>query len=201
MYQYTCKVVLIGDAAVGKSCLLLRFIDQVFQPVYDLTIGVEFGSRVIETSTHIPIRIQAWDTAGQEAFRSITRSYYRGASAVILMYDVSRRETFVHIVRWLKEVATVVHPCCVLVLVGNKVDLHQQRQISTDEARQFAQQHNIHLFFETSAKHNIQIDHMFRILTDEALRVGAVIPNLDAIEHPTPQPLTNTAPRSTCSCI
>ena len=182
MYQYTCKVVLVGDAAVGKSCVLFRFTEHQFQPVYDLTIGVDVGSRVLTTTNQVPVRVHVWDTAGQHAFRAITRSYYRSASAVMLLYDVTRRETFVHLGRWLQD----VHPRCLLVLVGNKVDLHDLRQISTNEGQAFAQHHGIFCFLETSAKTDFQIEDLFHTLVTEALRVGAVTPHL-AVNVPPPQ--------------
>ena len=197
MYKHTCKVVLIGDSSVGKSCVLLQFIDRRFQPVYDLTIGVEFGSRVVTTPDKTPVRLKVWDTAGQEVFRSMTRSYYRGASVVILMYDVTRRDTLIRIVQWLQEIAGVVHPCCVLALVGNKLDLHQQRQVSTEEGQQFARKHGISLFFETSAKLDIGIDPMFRCLVEESVRVGSVVPNID--EQWQYKPIDRST-RSSCSC-
>uniref|UniRef100_M8BVX5 Ras-related protein Rab-2-B n=1 Tax=Aegilops tauschii TaxID=37682 RepID=M8BVX5_AEGTA len=89
-YAYLFKYIIIGDTGVGKSCLLLQFTDKRFQPVHDLTIGVEFGARMI-TIDNKPIKLQIWDTAGQESFRSITRSYYRGAAGALLVYDITRR--------------------------------------------------------------------------------------------------------------
>ena len=90
--RYLFKYIIIGDTGVGKSCLLLQFTDKRFQPVHDLTIGVEFGARMV-TIDGKQIKLQIWDTAGQESFRSITRSYYRGAAGALLVYDITRRET------------------------------------------------------------------------------------------------------------
>jgi hypothetical protein len=90
-YAYLFKYIIIGDTGVGKSCLLLQFTDKRFQPVHDLTIGVEFGARMISIDGK-QIKLQIWDTAGQESFRSITRSYYRGAAGALLVYDITRRE-------------------------------------------------------------------------------------------------------------
>uniref|UniRef100_I1PM44 Uncharacterized protein n=1 Tax=Oryza glaberrima TaxID=4538 RepID=I1PM44_ORYGL len=89
-YAYLFKYIIIGDTGVGKSCLLLQFTDKRFQPVHDLTIGVEFGARMITVDSR-PVKLQIWDTAGQESFRSITRSYYRGAAGALLVYDITRR--------------------------------------------------------------------------------------------------------------
>merc|ERR1712072_165860 len=101
-YDYLFKYIIIGDTGVGKSCLLLQFTDRRFQPIHDLTIGVEFGARMI-TIDKKQIKLQIWDTAGQESFRSITRSYYRGAAGALLVYDITRRETFTHLTSWLEE--------------------------------------------------------------------------------------------------
>ena len=199
MYTYTGRVVLVGESAVGKSCVLSRFIDHQFQPVYDLTIGVDYGARVITTTDQIPIRLQVWDTAGQETFRSITRSYYRGASVIILMYDVTRRETLIRLVRWLKDLAGSVHLSCVLVLVGNKVDLQHRRQISTDEGRHFAQQHGLSLFVETSAKQDLQVDYLFQTLADLALRAGVLDQAQPQLVLHEPCPRTGLSHR--CPCL
>lgn len=104
---------------MGKSCLLLQFTDKRFQPVHDLTIGVEFGARMI-TIDGKQIKLQIWDTAGQEAFRSITRSYYRGAAGALLVYDITRRETFNHLTTWLEDARQHSNSNMVIMLIGNK---------------------------------------------------------------------------------
>ena len=102
-YAYLFKYIIIGDTGVGKSCLLLQFTDKRFRQQHDLTIGVEFGARNIQIAQK-NIKLQIWDTAGQESFKSITRSYYRGAAGALLCYDITRRDTFNHLTRWLEEV-------------------------------------------------------------------------------------------------
>ncbi|KAF0047431.1 hypothetical protein F2P81_001064 [Scophthalmus maximus] len=104
---------------VGKSCLLLQFTDKRFQPVHDLTIGVEFGARMI-TIDGKQIKLQIWDTAGQESFRSITRSYYRGAAGALLVYDITRRDTFNHLTTWLEDARQHSNSNMVIMLIGNK---------------------------------------------------------------------------------
>mmetsp|Transcript_39676 Transcript_39676/g.35416 ORF Transcript_39676/g.35416 Transcript_39676/m.35416 type:complete len:106 (+) Transcript_39676:85-402(+) len=101
-YSYLFKYIIIGDTGVGKSCLLLQFIDKRFRQKHEVTIGVEFGARMINVDGK-NIKLQIWDTAGQESFRSITRSYYRAAAGALLVYDITRRETFTHLTRWLDE--------------------------------------------------------------------------------------------------
>ncbi|KAF6142288.1 hypothetical protein GIB67_039995 [Kingdonia uniflora] len=112
-YAYLFKYIIIGDTGVGKSCLLLQFTDKRFQPVHDLTIGVEFGARMI-TIDNKPIKLQIWDTAGQESFRSITRSYYRGAAGALLVYDITSKLVKAQLVlevSWLGHLYTArAHP-------------------------------------------------------------------------------------------
>merc|ERR1712224_729782 len=120
------KYIIIGDTGVGKSCLLLQFTDKRFRQDHDLTIGVEFGARFM-TIENKPIKLQIWDTAGQEAFRSITRTYYRGATGALLVYDISRRDSFNHVSRWLNEAREYANPNMVIMLIGNKCDLHRRK--------------------------------------------------------------------------
>ncbi|KAL1124344.1 hypothetical protein AAG570_000973 [Ranatra chinensis] len=142
-YCYLFKYIIIGDTGVGKSCLLLQFTDKRFQPVHDLTIGIEI-----------------WDTAGQEAFRSITRSYYRGAAGALLVYDITRRETFDHVSVWLEEARQFANPKTVVMLIGNKADLESRREVTTEEGRQFALEHGL-VFTETSAKTAKNVEEAF----------------------------------------
>ena len=113
---------------MGKSCLLLQFTDKRFEPVHDLTIGVEFGARMINKNDK-QIKLQIWDTAGQESFRSITRSYYRGATGALLVYDVTRRETFDHLQSWLEDAKQNSNTTMTIMLIGNKCDLESKRQV------------------------------------------------------------------------
>lgn len=158
-YSYLFKYIIIGDTGVGKSCLLLQFTDKRFQPVHDLTIGVEFGARMINIENK-PIKLQIWDTAGQESFRSITRSYYRGAAGALLVYDITRRETFNHLTRWLEEARQNSHQNMVIMLIGNKSDLEHRRQVSREEGEAFAEENNL-VFLETSAKTAANVEAAF----------------------------------------
>jgi Ras-related protein Rab-2A len=139
--------------------LLLQFTDKRFQPVHDLTIGVEFGARMIKIDDK-PIKLQIWDTAGQESFRSITRSYYRGAAGALLVYDITRRETFNHLSRWLEEARQNGNPDMVIMLIGNKSDMEARRQVSFAEGEKFAADHGL-IFLETSAKTAAFVEEAF----------------------------------------
>eukprot|EP01147_Barroeca_monosierra_P009946 gene9946-2128_t len=158
-YSYLFKYIIIGDSAVGKSCLLLQFTDHRFQTVHDLTIGVEFGARMVDIDGH-HIKLQIWDTAGQESFRSITRSYYRGAAGALLVYDITRRETFQHLTTWLEDAKSHSNPNMVIMLVGNKADLEDKRQVKREEGERFARERGL-LFLETSAKTGLNVQESF----------------------------------------
>lgn len=158
-YAYLFKYIIIGDTGVGKSCLLLQFTDERFQPVHDLTIGVEFGARMIKVYDK-QIKLQIWDTAGQESFRSITRSYYRGAAGALLVYDITRRETFNHLSRWLEEARQNGNSDMVIMLIGNKSDMEARRVVGHDEGAAFAKEHGL-IFLETSAKTAANVEEAF----------------------------------------
>lgn len=157
--NYVFKYIIIGDSGVGKSCLLLQFIDKRFEPLHDLTIGVEFGARLVPIQGK-NVKLQIWDTAGQESFRSITRSYYRGASGALLVYDITRRHTFLLLQSWLEDAKANAHTAMVIMLLGNKCDMEGKRQVSREEGEAFAQKNGL-LFMETSAKTAQNVDDAF----------------------------------------
>merc|ERR1712000_103300 len=158
-YKYLFKYIIVGDTGVGKSCLLLQFTDKRFQPVHDLTIGVEFGARMISLDGK-QIKLQIWDTAGQESFRSITRSYYRGAAGALLVYDITRRETFTHLSSWLDDARQHSNKEMTIMLIGNKSDLDHRRQVQYEEGEKFAKENGL-VFLETSAKTAEHVEEAF----------------------------------------
>ena len=143
---------------VGKSCLLLQFTDKRFHHDHELTIGVEFGSRIVEMDGK-SVKLQIWDTAGQEAFRSITRSYYRGAAGALLVYDITRRETFEKLASWLKDAKQYSTTDMSIMIVGNKSDLDAKREVSFEEGKQFAENNDL-LFMEVSAKSGQNVEEV-----------------------------------------
>jgi len=145
-YEYLFKLIIIGDPSTGKSCLLHRFIHDKFNTDITHTIGVEFGSRVIDVGGK-RVKLQIWDTAGQEIFRSVTRSYYRGAAGAILVYDISNRDTFNRVGTWLEDARTLSNSDLVVTLVGNKVDLDHQREITFSEAKDYSTENDL-IFLE-----------------------------------------------------
>ena len=138
---------------------MIQFMDGRFKNEHDLTIGVEFGQKAV-TIDRQTVKIQMWDTAGQESFKSITRSYYRGAVAALLLFDVTNRESFENLSRWIGEAKSFANKDVSITLVGNKVDLSANRVVSTEEAQKFAEEHNM-LFIEASAKDGYNVDETF----------------------------------------
>ena len=167
-YAYLFKFIIIGSSATGKSCLLLRFTDDRFQSIHDLTIGVEFGARVIACRSGATVKLQIWDTAGQESFRSITRSYYRGSAAALLVYDIARRETFLELNSWLEDCRAHATRNTTIVLVGNKTDLEHRRQVQRAEGAAFAKEHGL-LFAEASAKTGEHVEEAFMMAAEAVL--------------------------------
>jgi len=158
-YDYLFKFIIIGDAATGKSCLLHRFIDDQFKTESTHTIGVEFGSKIVEVGGQ-SIKLQIWDTAGQERFRSVTKSYYRGAAGAILVYDVTSRDSYNNVSSWLGDARNLADKNIAIVLVGNKIDLANDREVTFLEASRFAQENEL-MFLETSARTGEGVTEVF----------------------------------------
>ena len=158
-HAYIFKYIIIGDMGVGKSCLLHQFTDKKFLSDSPHTIGVEFGTRVVDVGEK-SIKLQIWDTAGQERFRAVTRSYYRGAAGAILVYDITRRQTFSHITSWLQDAKNLTNPQTVMMLIGNKQDLEQSREVSYEEASKLAEENGL-LFYECSGKTGCNVEEAF----------------------------------------
>jgi len=168
-WHYVLKFIITGDAAVGKSSLLVRLTDQRFLANPDPTLGVEFGSKLITIpEENKVVKLQCWDTAGTESFRSITRSYYRGAAGCLLVYDVTNRTTFESCRTWLADVREHADPHLTCILVGNKVDLcasedgdgRRRREVPAEEGERFAQEEGL-LFVEASAKSGENVQEAF----------------------------------------
>ncbi|CBK20309.2 uncharacterized protein [Blastocystis hominis] len=155
-------VVLIGDSNVGKTNILSRFANDEFNLDSKATVGVEFSAKCVKVNNSI-IKAQIWDTAGQERYRSITSAYYRGAVGALMVYDITSRSSFENVEGWLSELRQHSDGDMVVVLIGNKCDLANQRSISTDEARAYAEKHNM-AFIETSAYERTGIDEAFTMV-------------------------------------
>jgi Ras-related protein Rab-14 len=144
---------------VGKSCLLHQFTEKKFMADCPHTIGVEFGTRIIEVSGQ-KIKLQIWDTAGQEKFGGLRDGYYRGAAGALMVYDVTRRSTYNHLSSWLTDARNLTNPNTVIFLIGNKCDLEAQRDVTFEEAKQFAEENGL-MFVEASAKTGDGVEEAF----------------------------------------
>lgn len=153
------KLLLVGDSGVGKSCLLLRFVEDKFNPSFITTIGIDFKIRTIESKGK-KIKLQVWDTAGQERFRTITTAYYRGAMGIVLIYDVTDSRTFDNVENWFQTVTQHANEDAQIFLVGNKSDDEESRQVSKEQGQELASKLNIP-FLEASAKTNDNVESIF----------------------------------------
>ncbi|UJR33655.1 hypothetical protein I4U23_021088 [Adineta vaga] len=163
-YDYIFKFLIVGTTSTGKTSILHQYLENKFKHDTAHTIGAEFGSKVINVGSK-NVKLQIWDTAGQERFRSVTRSYYRGASGALLIYDISNRESYNDITNWLTDVRTLASPNIVIILCGNKKDLEDdRRQVTYLEGSRFAQEHDL-MFLETSALANENIAESFNQCT------------------------------------
>ncbi|KAI1187860.1 P-loop containing nucleoside triphosphate hydrolase protein [Nemania serpens] len=212
-WNYIAKLVCIGDSGCGKSSLTIRLCEGRFSPQHDVTIGVEFGSRIVPvgpphsktTSNSLPssfdpkdpsspvpnppsdaksatsneeqkhMKLSLWDTAGQEIYKSVTRSYFRGASGALLVFDITRRATFIHATDWLNDLRNIAEPDIVVILVGNKLDCAQsetaadgtainntdKREVTFAEAQEWAQKNGVLQYVETSAKSGENVEAAF----------------------------------------
>ncbi|XP_009799542.1 ras-related protein RGP1-like [Nicotiana sylvestris] len=167
--DYVFKVVLIGDSAVGKSQLLARFSRNEFSLDSKATIGVEFQTRTLDID-HKTVKAQIWDTAGQERYRAVTSAYYRGAVGAMLVYDITKRQSFDHVARWLEELRGHADKNIVIMLVGNKTDLGSLRAVPTEDAKEFAEKENL-FFIETSALEATNVETVFVNVLTEIYRV------------------------------
>lgn len=167
-FDILLKILLIGDMGVGKSCLLLRYSDDIFNAAHVSTIGVDFKIRTVVKDEKV-IKLQIWDTAGQERFRTITQSYYKGAHGVIVVYDVTKRDSFSNLSTWFADVRESSEPDVCCLIVGNKCDLEKQRQVTREMGENFASEHGFP-FVETSAKNAVNVETAFAQMVDEIFK-------------------------------
>ncbi|QHO02880.1 Ras-related proteinBV [Arachis hypogaea] len=161
-YDYLFKIVLIGDSGVGKSNILSRFTRNEFCLESKSTIGVEFATRTLQVEGKT-VKAQIWDTAGQERYRAITSAYYRGAVGALLVYDITKRQTFDNVQRWLRELRDHADSNIVIMMAGNKNDLNHLRAVSSEDAQNLAEQEGL-AFLETSALEAFNVDKAFQTI-------------------------------------
>ena len=166
-FDYLFKLLLIGDSGVGKSCLLLRFADNTYTSDYISTIGVDFKIKTIKLDNDKIVKLQIWDTAGQERFRTITSSYYRGAQGIIIVYDVTDLESFNNLNNWLQEIDKFGTNGVTKLIVGNKNDLTDKKQVTLEMAQEFAKEKGGLTVLETSALSSENVEQAFLTMAKE----------------------------------
>lgn len=173
-FDYLFKLLLIGDSGVGKSSLLMSFMSQTFEDLSP-TIGVDFKVKVVSIGGK-KLKLAIWDTAGQERFRTLTSSYYRGAQGIIMVYDVTRRDTFTNLSDiWAKEIDLYsTNQECIKMLVGNKLDKDRERVVMKKEGIQFAREYGC-LFLECSAKTRVNVEQCFEELVLKILDTPSLL--------------------------
>jgi small GTP-binding protein len=183
-YENLVKILLLGDTAVGKSNILHRFTENSFMDNYISTIGFDFKSQVLTLDDNKIVKLQIWDTAGQERFMSITKNLYLRVQGIILVYDITSRKTFENIKNWVKGVRDTSE-MIPIIIVGNKIDLDNEREVSTEEGKKLANDFGAP-FKETSAFTDVNIKEIFEDLTREILRLcenrhdgGLILKNKD----------------------
>ena len=159
-YDLSFKMIIIGDPGVGKSCLTKQARDNIFDEAYSATVGFEFITLTLKLDNKV-VKLQIWDTCGQEIYRSLISSFYRNATLAMIVYAIDSRKSFSHINSWLKDVQLLSNPDIKIFLIGNKKDLESNREINTDEAKQFANKNGINYFNETSAKNGFNAKEVF----------------------------------------
>ncbi|XP_039265643.2 ras-related protein Rab-10-like [Styela clava] len=163
--DWQCKIVLIGDAGVGKTCILRRYTENAFSPSFVATIGIDFKMKMAEIGEHL-IKLQIWDTAGQEKFRSITTAYYRGAKGICIVYDITDTKSFERVNMWVKNIRMWAGDETECMILGNKCDQEDLRQVTKRDGENIAREYNMS-FMETSAKNDINVDEAFHHILEK----------------------------------
>lgn len=159
-YDVTFKLIVIGDAAVGKSSLTSRAIKNVFNTDYTATVGFEFMNKNVKVND-TTCKLQIWDTCGQEVYRSLIVNFYRNSALAIIVYAIDDRDSFTNLNLWIKELKKHANPDVKVFVIANKADLEENRKVSTEEGKQFVEDNNLHLFLETSAKTGFNSQKIF----------------------------------------
>ncbi|XP_053456332.1 ras-related protein Rab-43 [Nycticebus coucang] len=182
-YDFLFKLVLVGDASVGKTCVVQRFKTGAFSERQGSTIGVDFTMKTLEIQGK-RVKLQIWDTAGQERFRTITQSYYRSANGAILAYDITKRSSFLSVPHWIEDVRKYAGSNIVQLLIGNKSDLSELREVTLAEAQSLAEHYDILCAIETSAKDSSNVEEAFlRVATELIMRHGGPMFSEKSTDH------------------
>jgi len=159
-FDLSFKLILVGDSAVGKSCLSIKATRNYFEDFYSPTVGFEFLTFCVKVEDKT-VKLQIWDTCGQEVYRSLISSFYPSASLAIMVYSIDNEDSFSNIEKWLNDVKTQSNPDVRIFLIGNKADLEDKRKITRAQGEKFCKDHNISYFTETSAKTGLNVQNVF----------------------------------------
>mmetsp|Transcript_53485 Transcript_53485/g.48094 ORF Transcript_53485/g.48094 Transcript_53485/m.48094 type:complete len:206 (+) Transcript_53485:108-725(+) len=199
-YDRLLKLLMIGDSGVGKSCLLLRFCDASFTQSFITTIGIDFKIKTVEINGQ-KVKLQIWDTAGQERFRTITTAYYRGAMGILLVYDITDETSFGNVKNWIRNIEQHASKSTVLLLVGNKCDLNDERLISYEQGQDLADEYNMK-FFETSAKSDVNVQEAFLQIATDILALTDADNRSKSIGHGEMDKISNKPKgKKACPCL
>jgi len=166
--EFLSKILVIGDGAVGKSCIIRRYVDNEFESTHLQTVGLDFKLKNIQLDDGNSLKAQIWDTAGQERFHSITRNYFKNAHGIILIYDVTLIESFHNVKNWIKQIKKEASDKVSIILVGNKIDMENKRAVSNEEGEKIADENGLK-FFECSAKTGENIEQIFKEVAKKIL--------------------------------
>ena len=172
--EYVYKVLLLGDTTVGKTCFFFFFFDKTFQDIHMATIGLDYRLKSMKLKSGKNIKLQIWDTAGQDRFRAITKNYYKGSHGIILIYDVTNVQTFENVKQWVSQIREEAAQNVIIYLVANKIDMEEERKVKPEEGEKLAEELGFP-FVEASAKNGININETFEDLVE---RIDKVYGNL-----------------------
>ena len=157
------KILLLGDSEVGKSCFLMRYSDNVFVENYITTIGLDYKLKYIKLDSGKTVKVQLWDTAGQDKYRTIAKNYFKGSHGILLLYDVTKQSSYDNIREWIHDIKEEVSEKAIIFLIANKIDMSDKRKISKEKGEELAEEFKIP-FFEASAKSGENVDEVFKAL-------------------------------------
>ena len=164
------KILLLGDSEVGKSCFLMRYSENVFIENYITTIGLDYKLKTVKLDSGKSIKVQLWDTAGQDKYRTIAKNYYKGSHGILLLYDITKQSSFDNIREWVRDIKEEVSEKAIIFLIGNKIDMDEQRKITKEKGEELAEEYKIP-FFEASAKSGENVDEVFKALYNKICEI------------------------------
>ena len=167
------KVLLLGDTKVGKTCFLMRYTDNTFQETHMSTIGLDYRLKTMKLSSGKNVKVQIWDTAGQDRFRAITKNYFKGAHGIILIYDVTDEQSFDNVSNWINQIKEEASDNVIIFLVGNKIDDVENRKIQTESGKNLAENFQLQ-FYETSAKTGENVEKTFQALVEKIDEISLI---------------------------